>query len=70
MIPLGKRTTHVYDITPTWSGLLPYMIAVLEDSNHESRELILKEFEKMAVAADIAVKHLEEKAKQTKLEVE
>jgi hypothetical protein len=67
---LGNKTTHTYDITPTWSGLLPYMIAVLEDSNHESRELILKEFEKMAVGADIAVEYLKEKSKQSKLEVE
>jgi hypothetical protein len=64
------KKTYTYDITPTWSGLLPYMIAVLEDSNHESRKIILKEFEKMATGADIAVEYLAEKEKQTKLEVE
>ncbi len=46
------------------------MIAVLEDSNHESRKRIMKEFEKMACAADIAVEIKKREESQTKLEVE
>jgi hypothetical protein len=63
------KKTYTVDITPSWSGLLPYMIAVLEDSNHESRKLIKKEFQKMACAADIAVEFKKREESQTKLEV-
>ena len=64
------KKTITYDITPTWSSLLPYMIAVLEDSNQESRKKIIQEFEKMACAADIAVEIKKREEKQSKLEVE
>ena len=64
------KKTYTIDITPSWSSLLPYMIAVLEDSNHESRKRIMKEFEKMACAADIAVEIKKREESQTKLEVE
>ena len=67
---LGNKKTYTVDITPSWSSLLPYMIAVLEDSNHESRRKIITEFEKMACAADIAVEIKKREEKQSKLEVE
>lgn len=45
------------DLTPTWSGLLPGMIAVLEnqDAPVRSRMDVLEEFRTMARAADIGV---------------
>jgi hypothetical protein len=43
------------DITPTWSSLLPYMMAVLEDGTHEGKEIVKQNFKKMATAADLAV---------------
>lgn len=62
--------TKTIDITPTWVGLLPYMIAVLEDGTHESKETIKENFERMAAAADLAVELTKSDDKQTKLEVE
>ena len=46
------------------------MIAMLEDSNAEGKELIKKEFHKMAVAADIGVEYVKSQESQTKLEVD
>jgi len=62
--------TKTIDITPTWVGLLPYMIAVLEDGNHEAKQTIKENFERMAIAADLAVELTKSDDKQTKLEVE
>ena len=49
------RKEITVDITPTWSGLLPYMMAVLEDGTHEGKEIVKENFKKMATAADLAV---------------
>ena len=73
MRPLVKKTkakTFTYDITPTWTGILPHMLLVLEDGTEEGKEIIRENFERMAAAADIGVKYVRDKEKQTKLEVE
>ena len=49
------RKQITVDITPTWRGLLPYMMAVLEDGTHEGKEIVKENFQKMATAADLAV---------------
>ena len=44
------------NITPTWSGLLPVMIAILQDSdNDKAKSEIKQEFKRMAHAADMTV---------------
>lgn len=46
--------TKTIDITPTWRGILPSLLAVLqnEDARFESREVVLAELERMAKYAD------------------
>ena len=65
-----KRKHITVDITPTWTGILPHMLLVLEDGTKEGKEIIKENFERMAAAADIGVKYVKDKEKQTKLEVE
>ena len=49
------------NITPTWSGLLPAMIAILQDSdNDKAKSEIKQEFKRMARAADITVARAKE----------
>jgi hypothetical protein len=44
------------DATPTWSGLLPVMIAILQDSeNEKDKDEIKGELERMARLADMTV---------------
>lgn len=49
----GKQVETI-DVTPTWSGLLGYMLTVLADGNEEGKRLIKEEFKRMAMAADQA----------------
>lgn len=46
--------TKTVDLTPTWSGILPALVAVLqnEDARFESREFVLAELDRMAKYAD------------------
>jgi hypothetical protein len=48
------------DATPTWSAILPIILASLEDPNTsaESREKIIRELGRMAKVADDQVKYL------------
>tara|TARA_Y100000593_G_scaffold93653_1_gene189353 strand:- start:1918 stop:2424 length:507 start_codon:yes stop_codon:yes gene_type:complete len=49
------------DATPTWSGLLPVMIAILQDSdNDKAKSEIKQEFKRMAHAADMTVARAKE----------
>ena len=49
------------NVTPTWSGLLPAMIAILQDSdNDKAKSEIKQEFKRMARAADITVARAKE----------
>ena len=42
------------DLTPTWSGVLPAMLAVISnpDASQESRRVMYEEMERMATYAD------------------
>lgn len=44
------------DVTPTWSGILRALLAVMQDGNAEGRKEAIKELQNMATAADQAVK--------------
>jgi len=44
--------TQTVDITPTWQGILPALLTLLESKNHTAREVALAEMERMAVLAD------------------
>lgn len=44
--------TQTIDITPTWSALLPALIAVARDGTEEGRRAALSELRRMAQAAD------------------
>ncbi len=55
--------SNTIDCTPTWSSLLPSMLAVIENpkSNLNSRVVIKEELERMAKIADAYVKLKAEK---------
>lgn len=40
------------DVTPTWTALLPYFFAVLEDGTAEGKRIARDELRRMAQAAD------------------
>lgn len=40
------------DLTPTWSGILPGLLAVIENGTGEGRRLAREELARMAQAAD------------------
>lgn len=40
------------DITPSWAGVLPLLLAVIEDGTDSGRQLATKELQRMAEAAD------------------
>ena len=65
MFGLVKKTETI-DITPSWEGLLPYMLAIYVDGSEESREQIASNFKRMAVAADIGVHYIKQQEKQNK----
>jgi 2-methylcitrate dehydratase PrpD len=46
------------DTTPTWSDILPALVAVIEDSNAIGKTNAIKELEKMAAVADKYVEYL------------
>lgn len=46
------KTTTPIEATPTWSGVLPLLIAGLQGGDSEAREAALKELRSMAKAAD------------------
>ncbi len=52
------------NITPTWSGLLPAMIAILQDSDNDKAKSEIKQaFKRMARAADMAVERAKQETK-------
>ena len=59
MNPPGRHTvakeTRYETVTPTWEGLLPAMLAVLEGGSPEARSTIIDELRRMARIADSAV---------------
>jgi len=64
------KKTETIDITPTWSSLLPYMLAVLEDGSDKSKKIMKDNLKRMAYAADLLVEQEKDKAKQTTLDVD
>jgi hypothetical protein len=50
-MPKAKQKTVTIDLTPTWSGILPALLALLE-AGGEARATAEKELRKMADAAD------------------
>lgn len=59
---MEERTVTTIDITPTWQGLLPGMIAVLQNpkAQPKSHEAIAIELGRMARAADQWNEHVKE----------
>lgn len=52
-VPL-KKEVGVIDLTPTWQGVLPLLIAALEDGTPVGKEMAQAELLRMAKAADAA----------------
>jgi hypothetical protein len=49
----AKRPAGKIDLTPTWKGVLPIIIAALEDGTPEGKRLAKLELAQMAKAADL-----------------
>jgi hypothetical protein len=47
------------DLTPTWQGVLPILIAALEDGTKEGKKLAREELRRMAKAADTCKDNLQ-----------
>lgn len=47
-----KTKIGTIDLTPTWSGILPTLIALMVDGNEKGRITALGELQKMAQLAD------------------
>jgi hypothetical protein len=54
-------TTQTIDLTPTWRGILPVLIALIEKGNAEGRKAAVDDLERMATIADTYVKQQKEK---------
>jgi hypothetical protein len=53
--------SETIDITPTWAGILPGLIRVLEGTKDaKARQTVIEELQRMARAADQAVAHAKE----------
>lgn len=59
----NEETTVVgtIDCTPTWQGILPYYLLVLQDGTPEGQKIAKAELNHMAKVADMAKELLEEK---------
>jgi hypothetical protein len=55
MIIEQTETPCTIDMTPTWSAILPAMLAVYETGDFEARAVVTQELQSMARAADLAV---------------
>jgi len=45
------------DITPTWTGVLPVLLAALQDGTPKGKAMAIDELRNMALAADEWNKH-------------
>ena len=52
--------TKTIDITPTWTAILPALIAALEDGTAEGKRLAREELKTMARAADVYNKSVDQ----------
>ncbi len=48
-------TTKTIDLTPTWAGLLPALLALYSNGDVQGRKFAFDELVRMAQTADIAV---------------
>ena len=51
-------TTKTVDLTPTWQGILPALLNLLQSDNPRTRELAEAEMYRMARSADRMIAHL------------
>jgi hypothetical protein len=58
--------SRTIDITPTWKGVLPMLLAAWRDGNDKGRAMALEDLRRMAEAADLWNEHVEEKEERTK----
>lgn len=47
--------TRTVDVTPTWRGVLPMLLLVVENGTGEGRRVAIEELERMADTADAHV---------------
>lgn len=47
------QSTHMFDLTPKWEGLVPGMIAVIENGTLNGKKVVYEELLRMAKAADL-----------------
>jgi hypothetical protein len=47
-----EMTTQTVDLTPTWQGILPALLNLLQSDNPKSRQLAESELRRMAGLAD------------------
>lgn len=47
------QSTHMFDLTPKWVGLVPYMIALIENGTALGKKEAHEELLRMAKAADL-----------------
>lgn len=55
--------TQYIDVTPSWEGLVPYLVTLIENGSIEGRKIAREELHRMARAADAAVRMQKEAAK-------
>ena len=48
-----KVTVGTIDVTPAWTGVLPMLIAALENGSEVGRKIAREELARMARAADL-----------------
>lgn len=51
--PEPQAEPLVIDMTPTWRGILPILLAALEDGTPEGKRIAREEIQRMADAADL-----------------
>ena len=45
-------TTQTADLTPTWQGIVPALLTLLQSDGHKSRQIAESELRRMAGLAD------------------
>ena len=54
-------TIETIDCTPSWEGLVPYLVTLIENGSIEGRKIAREELHRMARAADVAVRMQKER---------
>ena len=54
-------STKSFDITPTWTGILPVLAAALQNGTAEGQLMAMEELKRMAKLADSHVKYITSK---------